>query len=64
MYIYTHVYIGHSDQCGSRQTLFHTPSYNNVIHSEKNHIRNITLHHSSIKAKKITVLDTPEPHGK
>ena len=29
-----------------------------MIHSEKNHIRNITLHHSSIKAKKCTVLDT------
>ena len=43
---------------GAVQTLFNSPSYNNIIHSEKNHIRNITLHHSSIKAKKCTVLDT------
>ena len=43
---------------GAVQSLFHWPSYNNIIHSEQNHTRNITLHHSSIKANKCIVLDT------
>ena len=50
-------HIGHSvTAVATAQSLFHWPSYNNIIHSEQNHTRNITLHHSSIKAIYIYIL--------
>ena len=54
-------HIGHSvtcDRCGNRPVPVSLAQLQqHIIHSEQNHTRNITLHHSSIKANRCIVLD-------